>query len=247
MNFSSISNRRLYGKILRFPLRLVPPNMRLPILQGRLKGKIWIAGSSDHGCWLGSYEYRRRIIFENTVTRGSIVFDIGAHVGFYTLLASVLVGPSGKVFAFEPVPRNLFYLREHLRLNRVTNVKIVEAAVSDSTGIAFFDQGQSNSRGHISSEGRLKVKTVSIDELSRQGEIPISHYIKINVEGTEMMVLRGAKSILTNAHPTLFLQTHGREVHEQCCEFLKSLGYSLQPIGGNSIWGTDEIMAFLKR
>ena len=99
MNFSAIPFKTLYGKILRLPLRLIPKNMKLPILQGKLRGEKWIVGSSNHGCWLGSYEYKQRILFEKTIIRGSVIFDIGAHVGFYTLLASKLVGPKGKVFA----------------------------------------------------------------------------------------------------------------------------------------------------
>lgn len=246
MNFSAIPYRTLYGKALRFSLRFVPPNMKIPILQGKLKGKKWIAGSSNHGCWLGSYEYEKRVAFETAVTEGSVVFDIGAHVGFYTLLASVLVGPSGKVFAFEPAPRNLFYLKEHLRLNRITNVAVIEAAVSDSAGVVSFDEGSDSSTGHISTEGQLKVRSVSLDELVSQGEVRIPHYIKIDVEGAEKLVLFGARSILAEAHPTLFLATHGRDIHQQCCEFLESLGYSLRPIVGNKVEETNEILAYRK-
>lgn len=64
-------------------------------------------GSSSHGCWIGSYEYHKRRLFEQAVTPGSAVFDIGAHVGFYTLLASVLVGDQGRVVAFEPNAGNV--------------------------------------------------------------------------------------------------------------------------------------------
>ena len=80
------------GRLLRFPLRLIPDRAVIPVLQGRMRGKRWIAGSSDHGCWLGSYEYAIRRVFEETITHGSIVYDVGAHVGYYTLLASELVG-----------------------------------------------------------------------------------------------------------------------------------------------------------
>ena len=69
-------------------------------MQGKIRGKKWVVGSGNHGYWLGWYEYDKRILFEKTVTKQSIVFDIGAHVGFYTLLASELVGPGGKVYAF---------------------------------------------------------------------------------------------------------------------------------------------------
>jgi len=153
MNFSGISNRTLVGRLLRLPLSLIPPEATMPILQSKSKGKRWIVGSSDHGCWLGSYEYAKRRAFENAVKEGSTVFDIGANAGFYTVLASALVGANGRVFAFEPVPSNLHYLREHLRLNAIKNVSVIEAAVSDRTGVAYFYEGPNASMGHIAAEG----------------------------------------------------------------------------------------------
>lgn len=231
---------------MRFPLRLIPTEMKMPILQGRLKGKQWIVGSSQHGCWLGSYESDKQQLFEKTIPEGSIVFDLGAHVGFYTLLASTLVGSKGKVFTFEPMPANLFYLKEHLRINRITNVTVIEAAVSNCSGVTYFEEGSSSFEGRISSQGTLQVKTVSLDELIDRGEIPTPDYIKIDVEGAEMQVFSGAKSLLMNARPTIFLATHGNDVHQQCCEFLTSLGYQLQPIGGKSLEQSDEILAYYK-
>lgn len=244
MNFSGISAKSLLGRLLRFPLKFIPTDTKIPILQGKLRGKRWIVGSSNHGCWLGSYEYEKRLVFEKKVHRDSIVFDIGANVGFYTLLASVLVGSNGRVFAFEPVPRNLSYLRKHLQLNGITNVEILDVAVTDKCSITFFDEGQNSSMGHIASQGQLEVKTVSLDGLTKKGEIPLPDYIKIDVEGAEMLVLSGAKSVLANAHPTIFLATHGFEIHKTCREFLESLGYHLQPVHGESINKTDEIIAY---
>jgi len=246
MNFSAISDKSLTGKLLRFPLRLIAANSAMPVLQGRLRGKKWIAGSHNHGCWLGSYEHEKRRIFEKAVTAGSIVFDIGAHVGFYTLLASVLVGPRGKVFAFEPSPSNLFYLKEHLRLNTLTNVTVIEAGVSDHSGIACFTEGPSRSMGHISSKGKLRIKTVSLDELISKREIPVPNCIKIDVEGAEMLVLTGARSVLRTAHPTLFLATHGYDLHQQCCQVLSSLRYEVQTIDAKSVEHSNEILAYHK-
>lgn len=113
-NFSGISNQGFVGRMIRWPLRLIPAEAQLPILQGVLRGKRWIAGSSTHGCWAGSYEYEKQLLFTQTITKGNVVFDIGAHVGFYTLLSSVLVQDQGRVFAFEPLPRNVIYLSEHV-------------------------------------------------------------------------------------------------------------------------------------
>jgi len=243
MNISAISHSGVIGRLMRLPLKLIPTNAVLPILQGRLKGKKWIAGSSNHGCWLGSYEHSKRIVFERTVTEGSTCFDVGAHVGFYTLLASELVGPKGRVFAFEPLPRNVAYLRRHLELNRTGNVTVFEAAVSDSAGQASFEEAESSLMGRLSPGGGLRVKTLALDGLLSKGEIPSPNFIKIDAEGAEMHVLTGAQRLLADARPTIFLATHSPELHRQCCDLLTSAGYSLDPIVGEDVQTCDEILA----
>ena len=243
MNLSAIPNTSFVGRLLRFPLRLIPSEARVPILQGPLRGKSWIVGSGTHGCWLGSYEQQKSILFERTVIDGTTVFDVGANVGFYTLLASVLVGALGQVVAFEPVPRNLRYLREHVRRNRLTNVTVIEAAVSDRSGRATFSEGPNPSEGRLAEDGSLTVDTVSIDELVETNAIPPPHCIKIDVEGAEGLVLAGARGVLVQWQPTLFLATHGRVVHETCVELLTSLGYALEAIDGPSIDRCSELLA----
>ena len=96
LKISKIPINSSIGKLLRFLLNLIPRDYEVPILQGKLKGQKWIVGSSNHGCWLGSYEYEKRLRFEGEVQKDSVVYDIGANVGFYTLLASKLVGGNGK-------------------------------------------------------------------------------------------------------------------------------------------------------
>jgi FkbM family methyltransferase len=243
MNFSGVSNKGFVGRMIRWPLRFIPAEAQLPILQGVLKGKRWIAGSSTHGCWAGSYEYEKQLLFTQTITKGSVVFDIGAHVGFYTLLASMLVQSQGRVFAFEPLPRNAIYLSEHVRINNISNVQIVKAAVTNTCGQLYFDDIAGNSMGKIADSGRIQVKAVSIDELVADGTIPLPNFIKIDVEGAEYLVLTGAQQTLIKAQPTLFLATHGNEVHRQCCDLLIAMGYHLSPISGKSIYNTDEILA----
>ncbi len=204
----------------------------------------WIVGSSNHGCWLGSYEYAKRCAFERVVREGSVVFDIGANVGFYTLLASVLVGARGRVFAFEPLPRNLRYLKEHLQINGIRNVSVIEGAVSDCDGVADFEEGRTHSMGRLAPCGRLAVRTVSLDEMMKRGELPPPDCMKIDVEGGEKLVLTGARVLLGNTRPNIFLATHGPGVHQQCCELLGSFGYHLRPIGPNSLEQCDEVFAW---
>lgn len=243
MNFSSISRHSLAGKLLRLPLNLIPSNFSVPILQGKLKGKRWVADASTHGCWLGSYEFEKQQLFSDTVITGNTVFDIGAHVGFYTLLASVLVGEVGRVMAFEPLPRNLHYLHRHIKLNHIANVQIIPAAVADAPGIAMFEEVLSSSEGHFSATGNLEVKVIALDEQIKTGQLPIPNVIKMDVEGAEFAVLRGAQQMLLQYQPIIFLATHGADIHKQCCDLLQSLNYSLKSINGCPIETTDEILA----
>jgi len=243
INFSGmISYSSIIGRLLRLPLRLIPSGTVIPILQGKSKGNKWIVGSGNHGCWFGSYEYRKQILFAETITPGSVVYDIGAHVGFYTLLAARLVSPGGKVFAFEPVPQNIYFLKEHLRLNRCSNVTVFEAAVAERSGYTFFEEGQSSFTGRISSEGTSRYQTVSIDNMVLEGRIPPPNVMKVDVEGAEMLVFSGAIATIQKYHPVIFLSTHGKDIHQICCRFLLSQGYDLGPIDGNDINGTDEIL-----
>lgn len=247
VNFTGISDKSFIGKLLRLPLSLIPSGTKLPILQGKLRGKRWIVGSGTHGCWLGSYEIKKRRLIEQVVTEGSVMYDIGANAGFFTLLASVLVGPKGRVIAFEPLPRNLGFLKENLGLNRMTNVTVIEAAVSDHGGVASFAGGASDALGHLALNGEFQVTTVSLDDLVERREIPTPDDIKMDVEGAEMLVLAGAKSILLNVHPALFIDTHGRDVHRQALDFLESLGYQFQFIDGKDREESGEVFAWFEK
>jgi FkbM family methyltransferase len=245
--FSSIlglSNQSLAGRILRLPLGLLPGNMTMPIWSGRLRGKKWIVGSSNHGCWLGVYERAEQKLVAKTVRPGTVFFDVGANVGFYTLLASLLVGDNGRVFAFEPLPKNIDYLEKHLALNGAKNVTLLKAAVSDHSGQARFYETSCRATGQISGAGSLPVELVSLDDLFLNGALPLPDYLKIDVEGAEFLVLSGAQHLLDLGRPTIFLSTHGAEVHAQCLSLLESLGYAFHPLYANrDIVSCDELVA----
>jgi FkbM family methyltransferase len=243
VNLSGISADTFIGRMLRQPLRLIPGDMAMPILQGRLRGKRWIARAHTHGCWLGSYEIEKQKLFESRVRPGDTVFDIGANAGFYTLLASVIVGQMGHVYAFEPLPRNIHFLSAHVRLNRIPNVTIIEAAVSDKSGQAYFDDSPGSSMGHLAPEGKMGVDTVGIDELVAENQIGLPDYIKIDVEGAELLVLSGARKTLERARPSIFLATHGPAIHRECCAFLNDLGYTVEALSGEDLDNTDELYA----
>jgi FkbM family methyltransferase len=242
INFSGISNQKISGQLLRSLLNLIPPNTVLPILQGKLRGKKWIVGAGQHGAWLGSYEYDKQALFQNLIRPGDVVLDLGSHSGFYSLLASILVGTGGKVFSFEPFPKNITYLEHHLELNRIQNVTLFQFAVSNVSGFSYFTGGDFT--GHLSSSGSLKIETVSLDDLFEQNKIMLPTLIKLDIEGAEFMALQGAINVLKRSRPIIMLATHGTDVHHDCCQFLSSLGYRLESINSMPVDKTTEIIAY---
>jgi len=231
------------GHWLRLPLRLIPPSANMPILAGPLRGLRWTVGSHTHGCWLGSYEKANQIHWERHLKPGMAVFDIGANVGFYTLLASVLVGPSGRVVAFEPLPRNLGFLHGHVSRNRRDNVRIIEAAVAEVPGEATFEDVAHGSMARLSTRGSIRVKVVALDDLTDRGEIPEPQMMKIDVEGAEIEVLKGATRLIQRARPTLFLSTHGADVHAACLTLLGGWGYRCTAMDNEPIECSREVLA----
>ena len=243
MNFSKVNYRSFLGRLLRLPLKLIPKSMVLPILQGCLRGKKWVVGAGEHGYWLGSYELNKRLAFERLVRPGSVVYDIGANVGYFSLLASVLAGPEGQVVAFEPLPRNIHYLHRHIKLNRLRNILVIEAAVADQKGTAHFELGASSAMGHIAQDGEIEVQVVSIDRLLDEGRIPPPDVIKVDVEGAEYGVLRGARHLLEKRRPLLFLDTHHRKAHHFTLALLDELGDRFEILDGKTMAETRELIA----
>jgi len=237
------SFKALAGRCLRLPLKCLPAGMVLPILSGRLRGKRWIVSSGVHGYWLGIYEARTQRWFQRMVKHGFVVIDVGAHVGFYSLLASELVGQGGRVIALEPLPENLRALRAHLEMNHVTNVAVLEMAVSDECQTAPFVAGENSSMGQLCSDGAMVVETVTLDYLFLNGLVPKPDCIKMDVEGEETAVLKGAQTLLAEAHPIIFLAAHGSSKKQECCDFLANLGYGFTFVRDGSADADWEILA----
>jgi FkbM family methyltransferase len=224
INFSALRPESLPGRIARYPFKLIPPGLVVPVLQGPLRGQKWIVGSHLHGCWLGSYEFETQKRIAREVRPGSVFFDVGANVGFYTLLASLQVGP-GMVYAFEPLPANTALLRQHLEMNRIRNVEILQMAVSDRPGKASFVSESTRAMGKLEPGGSLTVETSTLDCLIAAGRAAPPDCIKMDIEGAEFDALRGAASCFQTRRPRLFLATHGRAVHDDCCRLLSSWDY----------------------
>lgn len=223
------------------------PHLAYPVLCGPLRGTKFILGSlaGDGGgasVYLNGIEHEQTHIFQETVKPGNILFDIGANVGYYTLLGSRLVGNSGRVIAFEPVIQNLSYLERHVRLNRLRNVMIISAACADSNSLAKLCSGINCATGHLSdpsqdvgsyqADDSVYVPALTVDEfVAKSGLVP--NVIKIDVEGAELRVLKGAQQTVLSAKPKIFLSVHSSELRSTCLDYLSQKGYSVRPLNGD--------------
>ncbi len=224
INLSGLSPSTFIGKVARLPLRILPPTLTVRILQGPLKGKKWVVGSTRHACWLGSYEINIQRLVTQEVRCGEVFYDVGANVGFYSVLASILTGP-GKVYAFEPLPENVRYIKKHLELNDVRNVEVFEVAVSDEQGTFSFQDEETRGMGCLQAGGNLCVQTVTLDSLLQEQRIAPPCVIKMDIEGAETRALMGARECFQKHKPKLILATHGKEIHRECRRLLDSWGY----------------------
>ncbi len=227
----------LKQKLSRF-LHLVLQNKPVTIVSGPLKGWKWLPKSGNHSYWLGTYEEDYVKAFTQYLESGFVVFDIGAHTGYFTLNASRIVGNEGQVFAFEPLPRNISLLREHLQLNNCTNVRLFEVAVSSKSGQKGFIS-RNSFVGHLSKKGELKVEVIALDELMLQKNFVNPNVIKIDVEGHDYWVLKGAEKLIRESRPTLFISTHGKNNRERVLQLLEDWQYKLTMIGQGSEKNAD--------
>jgi FkbM family methyltransferase len=149
----------------------------------------------------GTYESERFMttLFTKFVTKGAIVVDVGAYVGYYTLLAARAVGNEGKIYCFEPEPSNYALLVKNIKVNSCSNVVAIPKAVTDITGAVKLFMAE-NPSGHSIVGGNPNQRAIladstTLDDFFIGREYPI-HVIKIDVEGAEMAVLQGMKNII---------------------------------------------------
>jgi len=226
--------------------QVLPRSLVLKIPQDELRGNKWVVTSGVLEYYLGCFEPTKVKQIKAHVEEGKVFYDLGAHVGYFSLLAAALVKGSGRVISFEPNPENIRYLERHVSMNDYSNVKIVEAAISDVNGVARFNSEKESSKCNLSTDGDIQVVTRTIDALVETGEIPPPDYMKIDVEGSEFKALNGAHGTLEKYRPTMFVSTHGVQLKHECVELLHSLGYRVEPEKGTCLDDTTELLAYFE-
>jgi FkbM family methyltransferase len=209
----------------------------LTIAHGPARGmRIDVAGAHP-GYGLGTSEPVLQEALVQHLRPGSVLYDLGANVGFFTLLAARLVGPTGQVVAFEPDPRNARALRGNVALNGLGNVVVVEQGVSDRVDTAAFSIGTSTT-SHLARDGdvnRVDVPITSLDAFLA-GDQRAPTLVKLDIEGEEVRALTGAERLLREHRPTVICEVHGTESEVRA--LLSGAGYAIRRLEADSadVW-----------
>jgi FkbM family methyltransferase len=148
----------------------------------------------------GSYESAETQIVMENIKPGEVVLDIGANIGYYTLLFARLVGPEGRVISFEPDPQSFALLKRNVQANGYQNVDLKNLAVSNIDGELTLYRDRFNNLDHRiikSDDARrsVRVRVVRLDDLFLKENDPI-HFIKMDIQGAEGLAVEGMKKLL---------------------------------------------------
>jgi FkbM family methyltransferase len=206
-------------------------SMAAPLLGHRMR----LDPQSQKGYLLGTYEPGCVRIVQTLVKPGWFVADLGAHIGYFTLLLAKCVGPEGRVFAFEPSPENFAVLRENIALNGYENVHVEQKAVSNKDGTVILRPGPGtlSSMNAICEKGRgVAVEAVALDHWFLSQRLPTLHFLKIDIEGAEDLAIEGMQCVLLDCRPILLLEVHGGR-KSRALVLLQNAGYSLDALGSD--------------
>ena len=191
----------------------------------------------------GSWEQLTTEMFKQVVKEGDVVVDLGANLGYYTLLAARLVGEKGKVYAFEPEPINYSLLLKNIELNGYDNIVAVQKAVSNVTGkVRLFLDSKDTGAHTIYQPGNkrefIEVESVALDEFFKDKEHQIN-VIKMDIEGAEMAALSGMGRIIReNKNLKIFVEFYfpgivrsGGSPERFARKLLEDYHFSIQAIG----------------
>lgn len=248
---------RWISKIVRRSRRLVGLRDRLTLERSGIRWELDLAEGIDLSIYLlGAFEPRLVGAYRKLIRPGACILDIGANIGAHTLQFAKLVGDRGRVVAYEPTAYAFGKLQANLRLNpmlalRVTAIQAMLVASADqaltSAVVSSWPLDAHARDGRLSfgaERDTAGAVVLTLDESLRRIGVSAVDYIKIDVDGNELDVLRGAESLMREQRPTLFLELAPYEYRnpddfEAVLEILWRLNYGLRTERGSAALPRD--------
>ncbi|MGI8892002.1 MAG: FkbM family methyltransferase [Bacteroidia bacterium] len=204
--------------------------------------------------WRGVHEWAPMYHFRNVIHEGMTFYDVGANIGEYTVHGAKMVGPKGKIISFEPVPKFFSYLNENINLNEFGDrVKLFKFGLSDTTQTVLFsipvdknignaiNEGMASQFHSISMSDKFECNLKRLDDVFIEEDLPKPDLIKIDVEGGELFVLKGATEILKKFKPKIILEFNKSNclnagyTQEDLYQIIKDLHYRCKEIGNRGV------------
>ena len=211
------------------------------IARGVGSGISFNVGRSDGSYLLGTTEHGVQLALAAALKPGMTFYDIGANVGFHSMIAARLVGPAtGNVVSFEPVEENARCVSYNARLNGFARVQLKQCALSDVEQNGRFWLSEEPTWGALVTVGieptrcigSIVVPVRRLDEVVAQDALPPPHVIKIDVEGAEASVLRGGTDTIGEYRPIMMIELHGTNV--AIAQILGAMNYDSIVIGSRA-------------
>ena len=201
------------------------------------QGLRWVLNPSDYPhrelFWLGESDRWDLLHSRRFVKPGAVIFDVGANFGYYGLMLAEGLGRDCDVHAFEPTEETFARLTRHVAMNRMECVHAHRLALSDAPGTASMQGRDGNSGAAFVDPGGGEVRVTTLDAFVAEQGIRRLDFVKIDVEGFEERVLRGADRALRELRPTLLLEIQPMTLERasssvpQLVELLTARGYAL--------------------
>jgi FkbM family methyltransferase len=209
------------------------------IQQGVGRGLRFNTGKSIAGYLLGTAEPDMQAALKILLQPGMTVYDLGANVGFISMIAAHLVGSKGRVISFEPLPANARQIKYNASLNNFSHIVVREEAISDAEGEALFQTTDFPTTGrlenghlHQEKSGEVPVRVRALDVVIAEARLPLPDLIKMDVEGAETGVLKGAVKTLATRRPIMLIELHG--TNEPVARLLEEQNYKAHVLGSNA-------------
>jgi FkbM family methyltransferase len=230
----------IIGSLARWAgAKLVPRDSMTWVQIQRGPGEgIWLRLNprTGHNYFEGGGEPEVQAVVQQYLRPGMTFYDIGANIGFFSLLAARLVGKDGRVVAFEADPEVAGRLRENVERNEFMQISVQEKAVCEKSGVVSFmrtdpltspDRGLGHIVDHVG-PGTIQVEGVSLDDFILAAGAP--DFVKCDVEGAESEVFRGAQKLLAEKRPIILCEMHSEENRRFLLEEFCKVQYSCKSI-----------------
>ena len=184
---------------------------------------------TPHLCLNGYWESWITLAVGRALTPGMHCVDVGANVGYFSLLLARCVAPTGCVVAFEPNPRVMSALRQNIARNEASIARVIPVATAAGAagGSARFAVERRSTRGKVVPEGGdFEVEVTTVDDAAERYGSP--RLLKVDVEGAELDVLVGARRVLEETHPTVIVEVHSADLERRSALLLEERGYECE-------------------